>query len=364
MDPVRPDYNAANVRGVVPALLAGRSPAWMPAALTEADAVVLLVLDGFGTHSLDAHRSTLPALTGMQRSELTTVVPSTTSSALTSIVTGLTPAQHGVTGFRMRVDRRVLNVLRWRYEDGHPPPDPYEIQRHDAFLGRPVPVVTKREFRGSGFSEAHLRGSRFLGWSATSTLIERCRQLVDEGEKLVYAYYPGIDTVAHEFGLFDGYFARELAAADRLVGELVSALPSHAAVAVTADHGQAQVGADGWVELDAVGELVASCSGDGRFRYLHAERGSAGELVAAARESFGHLAWIFERDELLDEGWLGAEVTPSARRRVGDVVLAAREPVGFVDPALPGEAALVGAHGSITPDEMQVPLLAVAGTGP
>lgn len=363
MDPVRPDYNGANVRGVVPALLSGSAPAWMPAALTEADAVVVVVLDGLGAHSLDAHRSTLPALTAMQRSDLTTVVPSTTSAALTSIVTGLTPAQHGITGFRMRIDRRVLNVLRWRYEDGHPPPDPYEIQRHDAFLGRPVPVVTKREFRGSGFSQAHLRGSRFLGWSATSTLIERCRQLVMGGEKLVYAYYPGVDTVAHEFGLHDGYFARELAAADRLVGELVSALPDHAAVAVTADHGHVHVGAEGWVELDTVRDLVASCSGDGRFRYLHAERGRAAALAAASRENFGHLAWVFERDELLDEGWLGAEVAPSARRRVGDVVLAAREPVGFVDPALPGETSLLAAHGSITPDEMQVPLLAAPGVG-
>ncbi|MEZ5169837.1 MAG: alkaline phosphatase family protein [Acidimicrobiia bacterium] len=364
MDPVRPDYDAANVRGVVPALLTGTSPAWMPDLLAEADAVVLLVLDGLGTHSLDAHGSMLPTLAGMQRSDLTTVVPSTTSSALTSIVTGLTPSQHGVTGFRMRVDRRVLNVLRWRYEDGHPPPDPYEIQRHAGFLGRPVPVVTKREFRGSGFSEAHLRGSRFFGWSATSTLVERCRELVEDGEKLVYAYYPGVDTVAHEFGLLDGYFTRELAATDRLVGELLSALPAHAAVAVTADHGHVQVGPDGWVELDGLRELVASCSGDGRFRYLHAERGSAMELAAAAREEFGHVAWVFERDELLDDGWLGAEVAASARRRVGDVVLAAREPVGFVDPALPRETSLVAAHGSVTPDEMQVPLLAATGGGP
>jgi hypothetical protein len=42
---------------------------------------------------------------------------------------------------------------------------------------------------------------------------------------------------------------------------------------------------------------------------------------------------------------------------VGDVVLAAREPVAFVDPTLPQETKLLGMHGSLTPDEMYVPLL-------
>ena len=47
--------------------------------------------------------------------------------------------------------------------------------------------------------------------------------------------------------------------------------------------------------------------------------------------------------------------------RVGNVVLAAREPVAFVDPALPNERSLRSGHGSLTPDEMYVPLLAAPG---
>jgi len=37
--------------------------------------------------------------------------------------------------------------------------------------------------------------------------------------------------------------------------------------------------------------------------------------------------------------------------------------VGFVDPNLPMEAQLLGAHGSLTPDEMLVPLVAARGRG-
>jgi len=102
-------------------------------------------------------------------------------------------------------------------------------------------------------------------------------------------------------------------------------------------------------------------AGDGRFRYLHARRGAAPELAAAARELVGSEAWVFTRDELLGDGWLGSDPTPAARRRVGDVVLAARAPVGFVDPRLRTETELVAAHGSLTAAEMLVPLLGSRG---
>jgi hypothetical protein len=44
-------------------------------------------------------------------------------------------------------------------------------------------------------------------------------------------------------------------------------------------------------------------------------------------------------------------------------VLAARDRVGFVDPAVPYERKLRSAHASPTPDEILVPLLAAPGAG-
>jgi hypothetical protein len=121
--------------------------------------------------------------------------------------------------------------------------------------------------------------------------------------------------------------------------------------------------ADGWMPLDALDELIDGYAGDARFRYLHARRGAANELLAAARSEHGERAWVFSRDELFDDGWLGPAPTPHARARVGDVVLAARADVGFIDPAIPFERRLRSAHGSLTAAEMLVPVLAGRGTG-
>jgi arylsulfatase A-like enzyme len=177
----------------------------------------------------------------------------------------------------------------------------------------------------------------------------------------VYAYYSGVDEVAHAHGLESAHYPAELTATDRLVGEVLDALPDDVALVVTADHGQVHVGRDGWRSLAPLDGLVETYAGDGRFRHLHARPGRAAELHAAAEDLHAADAWVFRREQLLDEGWLGPDPVPAVYRRVGDVVLAARTAVGFVDPTLPYEAELVAAHGSITAAEMEVPLMAARG---
>jgi len=358
-----PAFDGASVAGVVPALFGRADASWIPASARAADHVVLLVLDGLGWSAVQDHAAVMPRLSEMEGGAITTVVPSTTATALTSISTGLAPAQHGVVGYRMLFDSGVLNVLRWTVSGRGRAPDPFDVQRHAPFLDREVPVVTRAEFRDSGFTQAHLRGSRFVGWHTPSGLVEQCLRAVAAGERFVYAYYPGVDTTAHEFGLHDSAFTRELVAVDRMVGELLDELPRGAALLVTSDHGQVHLDAASWIELPELAPLTSAMAGDGRFRYLYTEPDRRRELLGAARELVSDRAWVWSRAELLQNGSLGSGATGTIPGRVGSVVLAAREPVAFVDPALPNERALRSGHGSLTPDEMYVPLLAGRGRG-
>lgn len=359
-DAVRPAYDGPGLSTLVPALLHSPRAEWLPGPVHEARSVVLLLLDGLGWDALDTNRTRLPALASLEGGPIPTVVPSTTATALTSLTTGLPPSQHGVVGFRVRLEGGVLNVLSWQGEQRRPP-DPHSVQRHAPFLRREVPVVTKAEFRGSGFSTVHLDGTRFCPWTAPSSIVEHCRRLTEAGEPFVYAYYPGVDTVAHFHGLRDGFYDAELVAADRLVGDLLEALGEDCALVVTADHGQVHLEPDAWLPLGPLADLVDGCSGDGRFRYLHARKGAGAELLDAARSEHAGHAWVIGKDELFDDGWLGPDPTSATRSRVGDVVLAARDAVAFVDPELEREARLRSAHGSLTAAEMLVPV--VAGRG-
>ena len=359
MTPMRPDYEGAWIGGIVPALL-GVAPAdWLPAPVAGSDGVVLLVCDGLGWEMAQAFPAALPTVTAMDGGAITAIAPSTTSAGLTSIVTGAPPAEHGLVGYRIRVGGEPLNVLQWQTRTG---PDPATTQPIPAFLGNKVPVVTRAEFRHSGFTEAHLRDTTLIGWRTTSAIVEHTRRLAEsQDHRLVYAYYDGVDKVAHEYGLRNEFLLRELATTDQLVADLLDVLPETWTLLLTADHGQVHVERDGVVGLDAIDPLVAAYSGEGRFRTLHARPGAARELAQAAEASYGDQAWIFTRERLFDEGWLGPKASLSVRGRVGDVILAAREPVIFVDPDLQQETMMRSHPGSLTAAEMLVPLLAARG---
>jgi hypothetical protein len=252
----------------------------------------------------------------------------------------------------------VLNVLRWQTPAGDArtviPPD--RFQARPAFRGHRPPVVTRAEFAGTGFTSAHLADVRFRGWRTTSTLVTEVRLALAAGAPFVYAYYDGVDKVAHEYGLAEHYDA-EVVATDRLVADIASVLPPGAALVVTSDHGQVQVG-DAIVPIhEDVMASVELLSGEGRFRWLHARAGAAGDLAAAARECHGDRAWVRSREEVIQEGWFGPTVSEVAAARFGDVVLAAIDPVAFEDPADTGPYRLQSRHGSLTAAEMRIPLL-------
>ena len=359
--PVAPDYSGANVRGIVPALLApGGSavPPWFPAEVAAARQVVVLVLDGLGWEQLAARPDVAPTLSALRGRSLTTVAPSTTATALTSIATGLTPGEHGLMGYRMDVGGEVLNVLRWNTAagDARRSIEPARTQPFRPFLGESVPVVSRAELEGTAFTEAHLRGTRPHGWRVLSSIPVVVGQLVNAGEPFVYAYYDGIDKIAHERG-FGDYYDAELAAADAMVAALIDRLPTGAALVVTADHGQVDVGERILTPHAEVERHVRYQSGEGRFRWLHARPGAATDLLEAARTHHSDTAWVRSRTEVLDAGWFGPLVSPPVAARLGDVALIARADVSFYEPADSGPYPLVCRHGSLTSAEMLVPLL-------
>ncbi len=99
-------------------------------------------------------------------------------------------------------------------------------------------------------------------------------------------------------------------------------------------------------------------SGEGRFRWLHAERGAASDLLAAAEAEFGATGWVRSREQIIDERWFGPTVAPQVAQRLGDVALVARGDVSYYDPDDSGPFELVCRHGSMTSAEVYVPLLA------
>jgi predicted AlkP superfamily pyrophosphatase or phosphodiesterase len=361
-EPLVPDYAGACLSNVVPAVLEPphTRPEWFPTAAWGADQVVLLTLDGLGWDQLQDRRALVPSTASLEGGPILTVAPSTTATALSSLCLGAPPGEHGVVGYRINVRGDVLNVLRWQTPHGDArtviPPD--AIQNRPAFCGKRPTVVTRAEFAGTGFTAAHLSNVRFRGYRVPSTMVTEVDHALRRGERFVYAYYDGIDKVAHEYGLGDFYDA-ELVAVDRIIADLVSVLPADAVLMVTSDHGQVDVGEAVVPIHDEVIDHVELLSGEGRFRWLHARPGQEDGLRDAAVVHHGARAWVRTRQQVIEDGWFGPKVSEASAARFGDVVIAAIDPVAFEDPADTGPYRLQARHGSLTGAEMRVPLLAV-----
>lgn len=369
--PIIPDYIGANLCGVVPGCLLarpGNRPSWFPGPLQEAESVVLLLIDGLGIEQLTTYRQHAPVLAQFEATTLTSVVPSTTATALTSLSTGATPAEHGIIGYRMSMGRTgsegmVMNTLRWGGGKGdlrrvHLPS---VVQPIPPFASTAIPVVSRADLESSAFTEAHLRGTRPCGWRTPSNIVAETTALIRSGERFVYAYYDGLDKIAHERG-FGEYYNAELAFVDWLVQALLESLPSGTTLAITADHGQVMVGPNIVALPDELLADIHHQSGEGRFRWLHARRGRERDLLDHATDLFSDRAWVVSGERIIDERWFGPlgsqPLSDAVGRRFGDVALIPFADISFDDPADSGPIALQCRHGSLTSAEMLVPLAA------
>jgi len=372
--PVLPDYHGGCIANVVPRLLGGLGASepghdWLPEAVEHARQVVLLVVDGLGWHQLRARSPLTPTLSsgaGIDR-HITSIAPTTTAAALTSITTGRPPSEHGILGYRLADGDRIMNMLRWTLGPGEdsdarryvPVATFQPIAPFPGAVG-PVPVVSKADFGSTGFTAAHLGTSPLVEYRVPSSLALEVGRSLADGTPFVYAYYDGIDRVAHAYGLGEHYDA-ELVAVDHIVADVVEVLPPGAVLLVTADHGQIDVG--NRVELlgaEAM-DMIRFFSGEGRFRWLHARPGATADLAALLEERYGDTTWVRTRDQLIDDGWFGGPLSDTFAARLGDVALIPFEPLAFMDPADTGENRLACRHGSLTTDETLVPLVALGG---
>jgi predicted AlkP superfamily pyrophosphatase or phosphodiesterase len=388
--PVVPHYGGACLSSLLGALgvrSSGEAPSWLPEPCLGARQVVLLVLDGIGWEKLQSARSMAPTLSGAAGGPITSVAPTTTATALTSIATGSTPAEHGVVGYRLRLasragavpadradrasaanasqddaDSEVLNVLRWRTRRGDMRTlvPAVRFQTIPPFAGVRTPAVTRSEFAATGFTALHLAGAKLVGWALPSALVVQVRRLLGAGEPFVYAYYDGLDKAAHTHGLGE-FYEEELHSVDRWVGDLIESLPPGSSLVLTSDHGQVEVGGATRMPSADLLEHVQLLSGEGRFRWFHALPGAEEDLLSAAIAEHGAEAWVRTRQEVVEAGWFGGPLARQVEERLGDVAVVAREAVAFLDPADTGETGLAARHGSLTAAEMYVPLVAWAG---
>lgn len=343
------------------AALRGDSP-----TLPRAESVVLVLIDGLGALSLRAHAGHARTLTaGMAKKDVAhSVFPSTTVAALTSILTGVWPGEHGLVGYRVLDPARnvLVNQLTGWESDGldpltwQPVPTIFERARGD---DRPAFAVGVAAYANSGFTRATLRGADFVAAETPAERVTAAYELAaTHPGALVYCYLPEVDKAGHRHGVDSPQWTEALEAIDAALARRV---PPGVGVLVTSDHGMLDVPAHRQVILEADHlDGVRHVGGEPRMLHVYLEEDAdAAALTARWRADLDGLADIGTREQVIADGLFGTTVTSAAASRIGDLLVVPRGNGAIYDGTAHDQRgrSMIGQHGGFTPEERQVPVI-------
>ncbi len=354
--------------------------------------VILLVVDALGYHLFRRLMETGHADLWQNRLAesvffpLTSIAPSTTSSALTTLWTGVSPATHGIVGYEMwakeygMVINNILHsAMSYLGDNGglkRTGFDPIEFLNHSTFGGHLINHGVEADafmhysIGTSGLSSMHLDQVNLHNYVSESDMWVSIRNIlntVPAGRKYIYAYWSVIDTLTHRFSLNDERIALQfedfsLMIEQALIKGLSASARKDALLILTADHGSVYTPRYGHFNLTAHPELNAmlriqpTC--ENRLAFLYLKPG----METSVRQYFD-TAWpgkfmLVSGIQAIEAGLFGpGPLSPTLSDRVGDLVAIARG-----DSYLwwaPKQNVMLGRHGGLHPEEMLIPFYAM-----
>lgn len=357
---------------IIPAALGALDPSFADArpdlserlGLKSCSAVVIILVDGLGLYPLVQHLGHARTLRAF-RDDIQTaysVVPSTTAAGITACGTGQYPGSTRMVGYSVFHDEQLFNLLA--FTDGI---DPHSWQECPTFfeklddVGIGSATILPAKFAGSGLTSAALRGAEFVPATRWDDRCEAAISQLRKGKKLVYLYWSDIDATGHAHGTDSSAWSDALEDFDAGLGNFLKKIPQDIRVLLTADHGMINVDFAQLIDVantPALREGVRVSAGETRAVHVHCELGADPEVVRQRwQDVLGERAWVVDQTDLAQLIGDGPGLALT-----GDFVAFSRGRGGLVDSRTQsaGAMALVGVHGSLTPEEMLIPLIPLA----
>lgn len=357
--------------------------------------VVVLLLDGFGFTQWQRYIDRYEFLRRMtdrgQVTPITSVFPSTTAAALTTMATGETPQQHALLEWLVYEEEIGDLFYTIPFASLRPLPDGESLEGQASpglmvsgqtfmeRLGREGVrsfVLSHEEIYSTIYSRTAYRGASFLPYQDANSMLDGLREGLRrvKGPAYFYVYYERIDKISHRSGPHsDNYLAELDLLFEALRMRLLEAMdPSEAeniSIIVTADHGHINIDPTKTIFLNDQPDVLALLRrahggrmippwGSNRDCFLAIEPGKLDEAHTLLTARFRHDALVLRSDDAIAQGYFGrGTLHPRFRSRAGDLLILPNDTMTIWYQHKPGDRrySRVGTHGGLTPDEVLVP---------
>lgn len=317
---------------------------------------------------------------------ITSICPSTTASALTTLWTGVAPATHGIIGYEMWAREFGLIMNNILHSPASARNDVGGLLRSGfdphAFLDRPLlgthlknNGISTTAFMHSGITRSGLSTMQ-LEDVAIHAYVDEADLFVSLAEHVnsrpgvreyIYVYYSDVDSLMHRFSTDDSRIALQFSAFSNLcerafLNQLDRQAIKDTLLILTADHGSVVTPINPRYDLinhpELTANLVMQPTCEHRLAFLYIKPGCVDAIKAYFARTWPEEFILIESEKALEEGLFGLKPHKlETRDRIGDLIAVPRGTAYLWWALTPNPMA--GRHGGLSTDEMLVPFLAL-----
>lgn len=314
---------------------------------------------------------------------ITSVVPSTTSAALTTLWTGHSPAEHGILGYELflREYGLVANMITHSpaalnmrpgslYQAGFDPENALPVPGlapHLIKSGIETFGILSKNIMYSGLSRMHYPDVDIYGYTTVSELWHIATQLANmplESRRIIWVYFGAIDTLSHIYGPDTDQVKTEffnfIETMQKVFMKGISeGSRKRSAMLLLSDHGQKATSNNPHFELSAhptfLNRLHLQPTGEHRFAYLYTRPGQKEAILEYVERTWPNSFYHLNADHAMEVGLFGpGQPAKESHHRIGDQIIISKGSNYLWWEQRPNT--MRGRHGGLSFDEMVVPL--------
>ena len=321
--------------------------------------IIVMLFDGLGTSTLKYHLEENDFLRKHHVTDISSVFPSTTVAATTSIMSGYSPAECGWLGWDLYFEEIGENVAVFRntlQRNGEP-----AAKFNVAHKYIPVKSIMKRieEFNGRRSAYCVSFFSKYRSKSVEDICKTVYKLSKKRKKKYIYAYWHQPDGAMHGHGVTSNEAHEQILHINREVEKLCGKI-ENSLIIITADHGlcdSVNEYLEDYPTLFSMLKIPPSIE-PSRALSLFVKEGMQKEFETEFNKLFGNDFRLMTKEEVFAENLLGfGKPHPRTYDFVGDYLAVATGNKSLFTER--EEHEFIGVHAGLTEDEMTVPFIAI-----